>query len=408
VRNWPIVAALGLTQIIGYGTLYYSFSILAPAMARDLAWPVEWVFGALSIALLLGGLTAPIAGRWIDAYGAGRVMAIGSAAAAAALAAFSLSPGRTVFVLVLITIEVASTLVQYSAAFALLVQRQPDAAQRNITYLTLIAGFASTIFWPITTALHAYLSWQQVYLIFAVLNLFVCLPIHYWLALPMRLEAGPETLATPHQAAAPAEGKLPLAARRNAFLLMAVAFAFQSFVSAAILVHMLPMLGALGLGVAGVTVGTLFGPAQVMSRFINMLFGRNLPQLALAIISAVLFPAAIAVLVVTAPSFMGALAFAVVFGLGSGLYSIVGGTLPLSLFGSAGYGARQGQLMAVRLIVSSAAPFAFAMLMEKVGVKLALTATALSGCGAVLAFTAIGLMTRRHLRAERRLVLGDS
>ena len=71
---------------------------------------------------------------------------------------------------------------QYGAAFALLVQLQPAVAPRSITYLTLIAGFASTIFWPITTALHAHLSWQNVYLVFAALNLFLCLPLHAWLS----------------------------------------------------------------------------------------------------------------------------------------------------------------------------------------------------------------------------------
>ena len=81
VRAWSDIAALGLTQIIGYGTLYYSFGILAPAMARDLGWPEEWVFGALSIALLTGGLIAPWSGRWIDRFGAGRVMTAGSVTA---------------------------------------------------------------------------------------------------------------------------------------------------------------------------------------------------------------------------------------------------------------------------------------------------------------------------------------
>lgn len=151
------IAGLGLTQNIGYGTLYYSFSILAPSMARDFSVSNEWIFGALSVALLAGGFRSPL-GKWIDRYGAGRMMTIGSILAAVALILCSLSSNALVFAGTLTIIEIAANLVQYGAAFALLVQLAPNVAQRSITYLTLIAGFASTIFWPITTTLQHWLT----------------------------------------------------------------------------------------------------------------------------------------------------------------------------------------------------------------------------------------------------------
>jgi hypothetical protein len=380
------ILALGLTQIIGYGSLYYSFSILAPAMARDLNWSSEWIFGALSAALLIGGLAAPTMGKWIDRFGAGRVMTGGSAIAAAALVACAFSSGKVAFVAALIAIETASNLVQYGAAFALLVQIKPKVAQRSITYLTLIAGFASTIFWPITSALHAHMSWQTVYLIFAALNLLVCLPIHAWLSRSVsetRKRDKGETVKHVEPSLAPS-------VRTPAFVLMVMGFALESFVNAALLVHMVPVLSGLGLGAMAVMVGTLFGPSQVLSRFTNMVFWGGLSQLTLALISAVLLPAALAILIVTAPSVPGAVAFAVVFGLGSGLSSIVQGTLPLALFGSEGYGQRQGQVLAIRLVVSSTAPFVLAFMMENIGVPWSLTVAAVIGAIAVVAFIAIG------------------
>ncbi|MDR6293905.1 MULTISPECIES: arsenite efflux MFS transporter ArsK [Inquilinus] len=398
MKPWLVVSALGLTQIIGYGTLYYSFSILAPAMSRDFAWSAEWTFGALSAALLIGGLAAPWVGRRIDRHGAGRVMSVGSVLAAAALVACALAPGRIAFVFGLIAIEVASTFVQYSAAFALLVQLRPQAAQRSITHLTLIAGFASTLFWPITAALHAHLTWQQVYLVFAVLNLAICLPAHAWLSRAMRRPRGPGPATAVATPATPVEGRLHPSRRPIAFALMVTGFALESFVNAAILVHMLPLLAALGLGAASVLVGTLFGPAQVLSRLTNMVFGGGLPQVTLAVISATLMPAAALLLLGTAPWLIGALAFAVVFGLGSGLNSIVQGTLPLELFGSDGYGERLGRVTSVRLVVSSAAPFAFAFLMHTVGTGWALLVTAIFGSVAVLAF--LGIVQLSHRRGH--------
>ncbi len=177
-----LVWALGLTQIVGYGTLYYSFSVLAADMARDLIWSVEWVYGAFSVALLLGGMAAPWAGRLVDGRGAGGVMAWGSAAVALALAATAFAPERLTFVLGLVAVEAISTLVLYDAAFAAVVQVTPATAKRTITHLTLIGGFASTVFWPATSALHAHLDWREVYLVFAALNLGLCAPIHLWVA----------------------------------------------------------------------------------------------------------------------------------------------------------------------------------------------------------------------------------
>ncbi|ARO24515.1 MFS transporter [Rhizobium sp. S9] len=397
------ILALGLTQIIGYGTLYYSFSILAPDMARGLDWSAQWIFGALSAALLIGGLAAPAMGMWIDRFGAGRVMTVGSAIAAVALAGCAFAPGKAAFVAALIAVETTSNLVQYGAAFALLVQIRPRAAQRSITYLTLIGGFASTIFWPITTALHAHLSWQNVYLLFAALNLLVCLPIHAWLA----RGAGTAGMGEKSGTAKRIEAGLPTAARRPAFILMVTGFALQSFVNAALLVHMVPVMLALGLGAMAVIVGTLFGPSQVLSRFVNMVFGGGLPQLTLAVISAVLLPVALVILLLTAPSVAGAVVFAVIFGLGSGLSSIVQGTLPLALFGSEGYGQRQGKVMSARLAVSSTAPFALAFLMGNIGVSWSLSITAAFGAASVAAFLAIRPLMRTSAPAQTALAPGE-
>ena len=186
-----VIAALGVTQIVGYGTLYYSFSILAPDMARDIGWSTEGIFGLFSASLLIGGLVAPFAGQGMDRFGASRLMAFGSVIAALTLVACSLSTSAFTFTLSVVALEIAASLVLYQAAFAALVEITPQSAARSITYLTLIAGFASTVFWPFTAALHADYSWRTIYLFFAALNLGICVPLHYLIA----RYAGPDSRA---------------------------------------------------------------------------------------------------------------------------------------------------------------------------------------------------------------------
>lgn len=388
-----VIWALGLTQIVGYGTLYYSFGALAPSMAAEFGWPEAWVYGVLSGSLLVGGLVAPISGRWADRFGAARLMTWGSVAAAAALALCAWAPERLGFIAGLVAIEVTSAFVLYATAFAALAQVSAGGAQRSITHLTLIAGFASTVFWPLTSALHEQLSWREVYLIYAALNLVVCFPVHFWLVRTTRRRTA---VATDSKA-----GPAPVAAAgSHLLLLMLLGFALLGFVSSAVTMQMVPMLAALGVGGVGVVVTSLFGPAQVLSRLVNMQFGKGLSQPALAMLAALLMPLGLAVLVLSAPWFPGAAVFAILFGLGSGLSSIVSGTLPLVLFGAVGYGQRLGWISSARLVVSAMAPFAFSVIAGWATTRSALWFVVAVGIGAAGAFGAIWWSVSRAEAAQ--------
>lgn len=364
-RLLGVVAGLGLTQIIGYGTLYYSFSILAAGMAVDIGWSQDAVYGAFSAALLAGALIGPRCGRWVDRHGAGRIMALGSVAAAAALVACAVAPGPLGLALGLVAIQLAASFVLYEVAFPALVQVVGFGAQRSITHLTLIAGFASTLFWPATAALQDHLTWREVYLVFAALHLLLCLPVHLWLRSLARA-AVPAAFAAA-AATAPEDAQGQHQDRRTLLVLTVTGFSCAGFVSSAVLVHMVPLLGALGLGAGSLLVGSLFGPAQVLSRFLTMTAGRRTRPVGLAIVSAGLPPLALGLLLLGAPALAAAIGFAILFGLGSGLNSIVRGTVPLALFGRAGYAERLGWISSVVHIVSALAPFLFAAMLERLG-----------------------------------------
>jgi MFS family permease len=389
--NAAAIWALGTTQIIGYGTLYYSFSILAPGIAEEFGVATEWIYGCISLALLAGGLISPYAGGLADRHGAGRVMAFGSVGAALALVACGLASNTVLFLAGLVIVEVASAFVLYSTAFAFLAQTSGSRAQRRITYLTLIAGFASTIFWPLTSAMLSLMDWHQIYLVFAGLHLVICLPLHAWLSRSARQAfARPEPAAV----AAPTNG----VDQQWVFVLIVLGFSAAGFVSAATLFHVVPLLGMLGLGGASVIVASLFGPAQVASRLINMVFGADLPATVLSVLSATMMPLALAVLALTAPSIAGAVCFAIIFGLGSGLFSIVAGTLPLAIFGKSGYGRRLGWINLGRLGLSAVAPFGLSVALGALGPRPSLWVLAGAGAVCVALFAEIWRRCRPRYR----------
>lgn len=381
---------IGLTQILGYGTLYYSFPILAGSMAAEFGWKTSSVFGMFSLALLAGGLVAPLVGRLVDRVGAARVMTAGSVASAGALVLLAVLPGKY-FLLGLIALEVASSLVLYDAAFAALAQRTGAEARLRITHMTLIAGFASSLAWPATQALHAVFDWRQVLLIFAFINLAVCMPLH---ALLLRKPPEPSGDAEPDKA--PIEGEAPPALQGRFLVLVALGFALSGFVLSGILTMMVPLLTAIGLGTAAVGVATLFGPAQVFSRFINMGFGKKLHPLHGSILAGGLMGGAALLLAMTGSWMAGAIAFAVMFGLGSGLNSIVRGTLPLVLFGAKTYGAVLGKMAFARLMLNAAAPFAFAWMLDQFDPSVALVGMGVIGAIGIGCFIATGRLLKAY------------
>jgi predicted MFS family arabinose efflux permease len=386
-----VIAALGLTQIVGYGTLYYSFSILAPDMARDIGWSTESIFALFSASLLVGGCLAPFAGTAMDRFGAGRLMTIGSLLAALTLAACAFSTSAIAFSASIVALEVSASLVLYQAAFAALVEITPRSAARSITYLTLVAGFASTLFWPFTTFLHAHYDWRSIYVFFAALNLGICVPVHYLIWRYARPANRPGS-----SNAEPVPGVLSRAERRFGLVICSIAFALLGFALSAMLVHMVPLLTTLGLGGSAVLVAAVFGPSQVLARFVNMIFGRGLTPVTLAVFSALSITLGIITLLATGAWLPGAVAFAFLFGLGSGINSIAQGALPLWLFGSEGYGALTGRMAAVRILTSATAPFVFAALMMRVSPSAALATAAALGLAAAIGFLAIRPGSRSH------------
>jgi len=387
-----VVVLLGATQIVGYGTLYYAYPILAPFIAAELGWREDAVFGVLSAALLVGCLMAPQAGRLADRIGAARMMTIGSVAASAAMLILALAPGPVGFFAGVIAVQLASNLVFYAAAFVVLVQAAGDGARLRITHLTLIAGFASTLFWPLTSNLAAHFTWREIYCGYAVLNLVVCAPAHAILA---RRAHHVQASAPQDTPAASTESGTIKGKQRKIFVLLLVGFAVQGFVLSAILVHMVPTLESVGLGASALLVAALFGPAQVASRFVNMIFGRNLGQIGLAIIAASMMPLSAIALASTAPWLPGAIAFVILFGFGSGLNSIVGGTLPLALFGAKGYGALLGWTTSARQFAGAFAPFALSAVATSSSTITALWMVSVLGIVGIAAFVAIALVVRR-------------
>ena len=175
---WRVITALGITQIIGWGTTYYALGALSLDIAADRQWSKFLIFGAFSAALLISGFISRAAGRAIDDHGGRRVMAAGSCLAGLGCLILSAATEPWIYVLGWLVLGPAMRLILYDAAFPALAQVAREKSRRSISYLTLFGGLASTVFWPVSHVLSQEIGWRNTFLVYALLHLLLCLPLH--------------------------------------------------------------------------------------------------------------------------------------------------------------------------------------------------------------------------------------
>ncbi|MEP3435300.1 MAG: MFS transporter [Hoeflea sp.] len=367
-RIEPLTLLIGVSMTVGYGTLYYPFAIIGPEIAKAQGWSNSFVFGVFSVALLSSAVTASLVGRAMDRFGARPVMVVGSCLAATTLYNLSQVQSMTGFVVAMLLIECAARMVQYETGFAALTAIHGRYARRPIAHVTLVAGFASTVFWPLIHWLLGYIDWRGVCLVLAAINLLVALPIHA--LVPARPRPGPDPAMRAPSIRDP--GLLqPGRQRAAAFLLMAVAFAGSSFLMSAVHTSFFLILDEMGRPAAlAALAGAMIGPMQVAARVIEMLTGERVASSIVGLISSTALLLGIGCLV-AALRLDGdwiVIVFAISFGIGQGLNFIARAILPARLFGTDGYGALTGNLATIRLFAMAGAPVCTALVIAHTGI----------------------------------------
>ena len=381
---WRAVSVLGITQIIAWGTIFYSPVLTAPLIVAETGWSLSFVMGGFSLGLLIAGLVSPFVGRSIDSHGGHVVMAAGALISSLGLLglAYARNPAMYLSVWVVLGAGLGASL--YDPAFATLGRIFGADARRPITILTLAGGFASTAGWPATHLLIGEVGWRGTYIVYAVLMAAICAPL-YAFALP-RSRAGADVVA-----AGPATRPAALLPPNGlAFTLVTAAFTAYAFVPSALSAHLLAIFGRTGIDAATVVlIGALFGPAQVAARVTELAFGRNLHPLLVARGAVLLLVLAFALLALLGISVPLAAIFAVMFGAANGLITITRGALPLALFGADGYGRLIGRISGPWLVMQSAAPLVMAFVAERASDSTALALAAGFAFVALACFAAI-------------------
>ena len=386
LNRTQVTVMLGVAQTLSWASSYYLIAVLAKPISLSTSSSYSLVFGAFSAALLVAAAAGPIAGRLIDRFGGRPVLIASNLVFACGLLILSQATQTLHIFVAWAVIGVAMGSGLYEAAFASVVHLYGQDARPAITGITLFAGFASTVGWPLSSYMEGIYDWRVVCMFWAALHLLLGLPLNALLsrAKPSVKDAAEEQKQPEAEPQDRSSSGINL--QRTAYL-MAYVFAVSWFISTAMAAHVPQILQVSGATLAAsIAAAALVGPAQVAGRVLEYSFLKKAHPLLSARLAILAHPlAAICLGLVGAPA---ASIFAILHGLGNGILTIAIGTLPLKVFGSQGYGQRQGWLMVPARIVQAGSPFLFGLAVANWGSQ----ALWLSSLLALSAFAALWLM----------------
>jgi MFS family permease len=373
-RRSVVVSTLGITQTLAWGSTYYLTAVFADPVSVALGLPKVWFFGTFSAALLLSGLMGPLAGRMIDRYGGRDVLAATNLVFAAGLVLMSFASNAAGLAIAWAVLGLGMGFGLYEAAFATVAGLYGRDARNAITGITLYAGFASTVGWPASALFIDAFGWRGACLAWAVLHLVIGLPMNR-LLVPKTHPLPPEP-APEHAAASGVPWTM---------IVLAGVFGATWFVSTAMASHLPRLLEAMGSTPAvAIFAASLVGPAQVAARLVEFTLLRRMSPMIAARLATGLHPIGAVLLAMFGPAL--AVPFVLLHGGGNGMLTIARGTLPLALFGPAGYGLRTGILAAPARILQGGAPLLFGLVLDRGG---PLAALLLSGGLTAASFLAL-------------------
>lgn len=357
-----VVSALGIVQILAWGTSLYFPAVFAAAIVDDTGWSLGYVISGTSIGLLVGGLISPQIGVLIDRHGGRPVLMASSLFFAAGLAGAGFAPSLAVYLASWVVIGIGMGTGLYDAVFSTLGRIYGTDARGPMTNLTLFGGFASTICWPLSAFMIDHFGWRIACLVFAALHLCLALPLQ--MAVIRRAPARTSSSVAPSEQG-PSGVTVPIGKEGLIFALVALVLSMTAGIGAVVLVNFMIFLQATGIDYAvAVGLGTLFGPAQVGARVIESLFGTRYHPIWTMIASCVLMAAGLLMLFGHFPSLIIVI---LIYAAGYGIFWVGRGTLPLALFGPLRFPQLMGKIAFPSLIVQALAPTAGAWLIETSG-----------------------------------------
>lgn len=392
-----VVVVLSVTEVVSWGVVFYAFTVLAPSIEDAEGWPLTHLMAVFTMSQLVAAAAGLWVGRRLDRVGPRAVMTGGSVLGVVAVVGIALAPRFEVYVAAWVVAGLAMSATLYAPAFTVLTHWAGASRVRALTTVTLVAGFASTVFAPLAALLESAGSWRSAYLVLAV-PLATTVGLHWWgLRDPWVSEDAPAARAEPgSHVTSRSSGP-----RRSEFALVVAAFTVAGFCVYAVVINLVPLLreGGLSTVEAAVALG-VGGAGQVAGRLLYAPFLDRIPVRPRTV--AVLAAASLTTLGVAFTSrwVLAALAASFAAGLARGIFTLIQATAVSDRWGTRNFGARTAVLTGSVMAAAAFAPWLGSLL--AVAVEGYVAAFVLLAVAGAVAAAAVGALPSSAGREEDR------
>jgi MFS family permease len=351
-RNWSIAWTLAFTELISWGILYYAFTAIFVPMQAELGWSAGALTGAYSLSMLVSGLAAPFIGRWMDLHGPRALMTAGSVFGVMLVLAWSRVETLSGFYLIWVGIGLASAATLYEPAFTTIAQWFRQGRSRAMLLVTILGGFASTVFLPLTGWLSERSGWREALVVLAII-----LAVGTIIPHALVLRPGPAQIArraTPGKA--PPAARFTEVIREPVFARLSLAFFLQTTTSIAVGVHLIAFLVERGESATfAAWAAGLIGAAQVAARIFTTIFERRFSIISLTAMMFAFQVLAI-VMLVAWESTVGIIGAVVFLGMGRGAITLLRPSLVMAFYDVSRFGSINGLQAMIVTIGRALAP----------------------------------------------------
>jgi predicted MFS family arabinose efflux permease len=390
-----LVAALAVSQILGWGTTYEMPAVFGRAMAADLGLSNEMAFAGLTVMMLSMAFLGPWTGRMIARHGAANILAMGSVLMASGLAVLALSTGLVPYALGWLILGAGGSFALTVPAFAAVVEREGREARHAIGILMIFTGLSSAVCWPLLTLAGEAFGWRGALLVAAAVQLLIALPLH--------LALGRIAITrSDEDRAADAIEPLDLSPRMAtiAFLLIALSTSLASLMTFGLspqLLHILELSGATP--ALALQLGSLRAVFGIAARAFDLVLGKHSSPITTGLAGTAMLTGSTLLLIFSSGTPSSLLVFTALYGFGSGVATLARATLPLSFFSASRFARQSARLALPQNLANATAPVLMTAVIDRAGIDaglLLVTAFAATGFAAILALAVIARRSGRE------------
>lgn len=386
-----LVAALTVSQILGWGTTYEMPAVFGRAMAADLGLANETAFAGLTVMMLVMAFLGPWTGRQIARHGASKVLAMGSVLMAAGLATLALSTGLVLYAVAWLILGVGGSFALTVPAFAAVVEREGRDARRAIGILMIFTGLSSAVCWPLLTLAGEALGWRGALLTAAAVQLLVVLPVH--------LAIGRIAITrSDEDRAADAVEPLDLSRRMAvvAFLLIALSSSLSSLMTFGLspqLLHILELSGATP--ALALQLGSLRAVFGISARAVDLVLGKRTSPITTGLAGSAMLTASTLLLIFFSGTPSSLLLFTALYGFGSGVSALARATMALSFFSASRFARQSARLALPQNLANATAPVLMTSVIDRAGIDAGLVLATLLAATGFVAILGLAVIARK-------------